>query len=137
MDWRILTAITVLTWGAYTVLLKKAAESFRWQASMLLFVLGYSVFIAAYYLWNSGGTASTLVQKRSILPLVSGALCGVGAVTFFQALAARPGSIVLPLISLYVIVSVVGCILFLREPLTFRVALGTAFAVIAAVLLAK
>ena len=137
MDWRVLTAITVLSWGTYTVILKKVSGQMAWQASMFLFVLGYAVFVGGYYLLDTAGTASTLFQKKSVWPILIGMLCGLGGITFFRALAMAPGSVFLPLVSLSMIISGIGCIVFLKEAVTVRVVLGVIFAGIAVVLLAK
>ena len=137
MDWRVLTAITVLSWGAYSIMLKKISGQMAWQASMFLFVLGYSVFVGGYYLLDTGGTASTLLQKKSLWPILSGMLCGLGGITFFRAIALAPGSIFLPLVSLSMIISGIGCIIFLKEAVSIRIVFGVIFAGIAVVLLAK
>ena len=54
MDWRILVAITVLCWGGYGILLKGAGSRIAWQASMLLFVIAYSVIVGAYCMSQGG-----------------------------------------------------------------------------------
>jgi transporter family protein len=137
MDWRMLTAITVVCWGGYSLILKKASGQIAWQASMFLFVLGYAILVGLYYLLDSGGTFPTLLQKKSIWPFLAGILCAVGGVTFFRAIAMAPGSVFLPLVSLSMIISGIGCLIFFREPVTTRLVVGTIFAAIAVVLLAK
>ena len=137
MDWRILTAITVVSWGAYSVILKRVSGQMAWQASMFLFVLGYSVFVALYYALDSAGTFPALLQRKSLWPLLAGALCGIGGITFFKAIAQAPGSVFLPIVSLSMIISGILCVLLLKEPLTARVIFGTLFAGVAVVLLAR
>ena len=72
------------------------------------------------------------------LAALGGFLNGMGALTSFQALE-RGGkaSIVIPLISLYPLVTIAGAVMFLNESLTARQIFGICFAVVAVCLLAQ
>lgn len=137
MDWRILAAITITTWGAYNVILKAAAGRMAWQASMLVFVVSYSVLVGAFCLMQGGLVRGGLTARAAILPLVAGALCGIGAIAYFKGIVTAPGSLFFPLVALAALVSTVGCIVFLQESLTLRTGIGIACAAAAIVLLAK
>jgi len=138
MDWRILVLVTVLCWGGYNVLLKAAAGRLVWQTSMLWFVIGYAALVAGYcIISNPSLLKDRLTQPAAFWPLLAGLLCGIGAITFFKALPLAPGSILMPLVGLYVLVSAVGCLLLFGEPLTWRVGIGTGCAVTAVILLGQ
>ena len=137
MDWRVMVAITIVTWGGYNVMLKAAAGRIAWQVSMLLFVLSYSVLVGGFCLLQNGVFRAGLMPRAALWPILAGVLCGIGAITYFKGIAAAPGSVFLPLVSLATLVSAVGCLIFLREPVSLRIVLGIAFAVVAIVLLAQ
>jgi len=138
MDWRILTLITILCWGAYNVVLKAVAGRIAWQSSMLWFVIGYGVMVAAYCVTSDPGLLKgRFLNFQACWPLLAGILCGIGAITFFKALPLAPGSVLMPLIGLYVLAAAVGCLVFLREPLTWRVVAGIGCATAAVILLGR
>jgi bacterial/archaeal transporter family protein len=137
MDWRILVAITVLSWGSYNVLLKWAGNQIAWQASMLLFVVAYCLVVGAYCLFQGQLAYPDLVGKKSVVPLVAGVLCAVGAITFFKAVPMAPGSLLMPLVGLYTLVSAIGCLFLFHEPISLRVVTGILCAGMAVVLLGR
>lgn len=136
-DWRVLILITVLSWGGYNVLLKWAGGQLAWQASMLLFVVAYSVAVGAYCAWDGQWTPAELATRKSLVPMLAGAMCAVGAVTFFKALPMASGSLLLPLVGLYPIVAAVGCLVLLQEPVSLRLVAGLFCAAAAVVLLGR
>lgn len=137
-DWRILTAFTVLSWGAYNIILKLIAGKIPWQLSMLMFVIGYAIIVGAYSVLSlySAGIAS-IMKPAAFTAFGAGVVCGLGAVTFFKALPLAPGSVLMPLVGLYVLVAAVGCLIIFREPVSFRVVSGIILAVISIMLLGK
>ena len=138
MNWRILILLTVLSWGGYNVLLKAVAGRLAWQLSMLWFVIGYALMVAGFCLAADPGLIrNRLIQAPAVWPLVAGVLCGVGAIAFFKALPLAPGSVLMPLVGLYVLVSAVGCLILLHEPFTWRMAAGIGCATAAVMLLGK
>jgi bacterial/archaeal transporter family protein len=137
MDWRILIAITVLSWGGYNVLLKGVGERIAWQSSMLLFVISYALAVGLYCAWQGRLTGADFTEKKAFLPLLAGVLCAVGAVAFFRAIPKAPGSLLMPLVGLYPVVAALGCIVFFKEPVSLRVVLGILCAAAAAFLLGR
>jgi drug/metabolite transporter (DMT)-like permease len=135
MDWRVLIAITVGTWGGYNVLLKWAGDKMSFAVSMFLFVLSYSIIVGAYCLCQGGLTAAEVFNRKALVPLAAGVLCAVGAVTFFKALPSAPGGLLMPLVSLYTVVAAVACIILFKEPVNVRVIAGIVCAAAAAFLL--
>jgi drug/metabolite transporter (DMT)-like permease len=137
MDWRILAIITAVSWGAYSIVLKAVSGRLAWQWSMLWFVIGYVAVVAAFCLVQAQSVKDRFWQAPSFWALAAGLLCGVGAITFFKGLPSAPGSVFLPLIGLYVLVSAVGCLIFLHEPFSWRLGLGIICATAAVMLLGK
>ena len=139
MDWRILVGITVLTWGGYNIALKLAAPRLDWRISMFLFVASYAVIVGAYCLLQMHLTPQAIFQKPAWWPLLGGVLCGIGAITYFKAIAVptAPGSVVFPLVGLSTLVSAVACLFIFKEAATARIILGMVFAGAAIVLLTK
>ena len=137
MDWKILVAITVISWGSYNVLLKWAGNQIAWQASMLLFVIAYSLIVGAYCVFQGQLTYADLVGKKSAVPLFAGVLCAVGAIAFFKAIPMAPGSLLIPLVGLYTLVSAIGCLFLFQEPISLRVVVGILCAGTAVVLLGR
>jgi len=86
---------------------------------------------------NAMGQKFKWVEPVTILPVLSGMLCGLGAIAYFKALPLAPGSLLIPIVGLFVIVSAIGSLIFFHEPLTWRVSLGIIFAALAIVLLSK
>jgi bacterial/archaeal transporter family protein len=86
---------------------------------------------------NMFGGKFRLFPAAAWWPLISGIVCGLGAITFFKAIPLAPGSVLMPLVGLFVLVSAVGCLVFLHEPLTWRVVLGIGCATAAVMLLGK
>jgi drug/metabolite transporter (DMT)-like permease len=137
MDWRILIAITVLSWGGYNVILKWVGDRVAWQASMLLFVIAYAVIVGAYCAIQGPLSCADFTPKRSALPLLAGVLCAIGAIAFFKAIPMAPGSLLMPLVGLYTFVSAVGCLVLFQEPVSLRVVAGMVCALAAVVLLGR
>lgn len=135
LDWRLLVLFTVVSWGGYNVMLKAVAGRITWQASMLCFVVGYVAIVTVFLIANSTRSELKLMQAVSMWPLAAGLLCGVGAVAFFKAVPMAKGSVLMPLVGLYVLVSALGCIFALHEPVTPRIIVGIICATAAAVLL--
>jgi drug/metabolite transporter (DMT)-like permease len=137
MDWRILIAITVFCWGGYGILLKGAGSRIAWQASMLLFVVSYSIIVGAYCVTQGQLAMAELVGRGSAWSLAAGVLCAIGAITFFKAIPLAPGSLLMSLVGLNTFVAATGCLLLFREPISLRVVAGMLCAAATVVLLGR
>ena len=136
-DWRILAAFTVISWGGYNIVLKLISNTISWQWSMLLFVVGYVMVMGIYCCLNFSVMNENILKSAGFLALGSGILCGLGSVAFFKALPLVSGSILIPIVGLYILVAAIGCITILNEPVSFRVLTGIVLAVISIMLLGK
>jgi bacterial/archaeal transporter family protein len=137
MDWRVLILLTVLSWGGYNVLLKWAGDQLAWQASMLLFVVAYALVVGVYSIVYGHLSLAHVMGKQAAAPLLAGVLCALGAITFFKAIPMASGSVLMPLVGLYPIVTAIGCIVLLREPVSLRLGIGMLCAGAAVVLLGR
>lgn len=136
-DWRLLVAFTIISWGTYNVVLKRISGKIPWQLSMLFFVAGYSLVAVVYVSLNFSELRHGFFRPVNSMALAAGVLCGFGAVTFFKAIPTAPGSILMPLVGLYVLVAAIGCLFVMKEPVSPRILLGIFFAVISIMLLGK
>lgn len=60
----------------------------------------------------------------------------MGFLYFFNALSKGPATIVIPLTSMYVVISSILAFLFLAEPLSLKKVLGILFAIAAVIMMA-
>ncbi len=137
MDWRILAAISVLTWGGYNFVLKAVSARLAWQVSMAWFLTGYVVIVGTYTAWHLVRGKTRFFQVDSGWSLLAGVLCGLGAMAFFKAITLAPGSTVLPLVGLNIVVAALACLIFLHEPLSARLVAGILCAGAAVILLGR
>jgi drug/metabolite transporter (DMT)-like permease len=137
MNWRILAAITVVCWGTYNIGLKWVSSRLDWRISMFWFVMGYALLVGGFCLMNLFGQKVKFLELSAIWPLACGVLCGIGAITFFKAIPLAPGSLLMPIVGLFVLVSSLGCLIFFKEPITLRVVMGIILATAAIILLSK
>ena len=112
---------------------KMVGDKLDWDSIFILFGL-CSFLIAAF---SSPQSFSILVNKMSWIALLAGISGGLGFLFFYQALEKGSASLVIPISSLYVLVAAVLAVIFLKEPLTLRKALGILFAVLAIILLSQ
>ncbi|MBI3987644.1 MAG: EamA family transporter [Lentisphaerae bacterium] len=137
MSWKILIGVTILCWGAYSIMLKYVADRMAWQVSLLAFVLSYSVIVAAFSLWQMKGQSLEILTPALAWPLLAGGLCGLGGITYFKALPLAPGGLIMPLMGLFIPVAALGCILLFHERLGVREVIGLLCGVASIVLLAR
>jgi len=135
MDWRILVAVVIISWGGYSILLKVAGNHLSPTISMFLFVFGYAVLVGGYCFFSPDMKVNAVFQKPALIALLAGVLCGVGGIAFFKAVPRVPGSILFPLVGLYALVSAVASLLIFKEPFTLKLMLGIVCATAAIILL--
>lgn len=138
MDWRILIGLTVMSWTLYSVILRSVSEKMSWQISMFAFVIGYAVvstLVGGIHMKATGW--QQVVSTPVFVACVCGAICGLGAMAFFKALPLAPGSIVNSLVGMYIPLTAIACLIFLREPVSARTVIGILCAGLAVVLLSR
>ncbi|MGQ9920418.1 MAG: EamA family transporter [Desulfobacca sp.] len=132
-DWFSFALLALLFWGLWGVCSKIAN---MYLPSWAIFIIEVLVYVVV------GGIVWGL--QRFALPwsppglaaAVAAGLCGGGGLFFFlKALASGPASVVVPLTSLYPLITVLVGVTILAEALTLRQLLGIGLAVVAVWLL--
>lgn len=129
--WRFFILAYIVCSGIWSVLAKFASSRLNPSTQTLVAVTTASavVIIATFrgFRWQSSvGMAAALV---------CGVLGGVASIAFYNALRQAPASVVMPLSSLYLVLTVVLSFLFLGERLGLKQYAGILFGLIAIVLL--
>lgn len=137
MSWQVLITVTIVLWGTYGVILKGTTGRLHPMVTMFWFVSGYMICAAIYLAATMGKNWQRAFEHGWFWALVAGAIGGLGAITFFRALPLKAGSVILPLSGLWVIVTAVGCLVFLKEPISPRLIAGLVCAGAAVFLLGK
>jgi transporter family protein len=134
--WLLLSIVALIFWGLSGVTQKLSTNDISFGRSFLWFSLAFalmSVAIAGLVRldWR-------VPPMLILLAALGGLLNGLGALTSFAALE-RGGraSVVIPLISIYPLLSIAGAWLLLGERLTARQLAGVVCALAAAILLAQ
>lgn len=129
-DWRILTLLSILFWGLWGFLSKYVSDKVQWGEILMLLMIG--TFIVAMIT----SPASLLIKLNfySVIALISGISCAFGYYFFYRALVYGQASSVVPISSMYIVVTAVLAIIFMHEPLTAKKLFGILSAVIAIVL---
>ncbi|MEJ5329723.1 MAG: DMT family transporter [Desulfobaccales bacterium] len=133
--WFWLAMGAIFLWGAWGVLGKVAARSLPFQAVYAVGVLGHLATVVTVLLttggrlpWHPAGWAAALG---------AGLCTSVGLLCFYGALARGPAAVVVPLTSLYPVITVLLSRVLLQETLTLRHLAGIALAVAAGWLLSE
>ena len=132
--WLLLSSVALVSWGITGVTQKLSTDNISFERSFLWFTLAFFGQAAVIALvsplrWD--------VQPQIVaLAALGGLLNGLGALTSFAALE-RGGraSVVIPLVSVYPLVTVAGAWIFLGEHLTARQGAGVVCALLAVALL--
>jgi transporter family protein len=124
----------LVLWGVWGVLGKMASKVLPFQMVYVVGVLGHLCTVLAVLaatgfqlVWQPVGWAAALG---------AGLCTSVGLLCFYGALKGGPAAVVVPLTSLYPVVTVLLSRLFLQETLTLRHLTGIALALAAGWLLA-
>ncbi|HVX66936.1 MAG TPA: DMT family transporter [Bryobacteraceae bacterium] len=134
--WLLLSVVAMFFWGITGVTQKLSTNHISFERSFLwfaaaFFLLAAGIMAAVPLSWN---VPAALV----VLAALGGLLNGLGALTSFAALE-RGGkaSVVIPIISLYPLLTIAGAWMFLGESLTGRQIAGVICALGAVVLLSQ
>lgn len=134
--WLLLSSVALVFWGITGVTQKLSTDNISFERSFLWFALAFFAQAAVIALvsplrWD----VPPLIMALAAL---GGLLNGLGALTSFAALE-RGGkaSVVIPLVSVYPLVTVAGAWIFLGEHLTARQAIGVVCALLAVALLSQ
>ncbi len=130
-DWRFFAVISIVSWGFWGLLSKAAISKVEWSA--LLFISGISYVIVA--LVFEPGLIKNLGGVNLTIPVLAGITAATGITFFYRALEKGPATSVIPITSMYILVTTILAVILLNEPLTLKKAAGLVSAVIAIILL--
>jgi len=134
MDYRIYCLITVLAWGVWGFGAKMVAERLPGGGAPLLTGATSVLCIACYVLHRR---SSIPLNRYSAFACVTGGLSALAVLALYKALERGPVSVVIPFTGLYVLVTVVLGLVFLREQVTPSRIAGVLLAALAIFLLSR
>lgn len=135
-NWIVLSSVALFLWGLTGVTQKLSTNNISFQRSFVWF--GAAFFIISALLASAHPLDWHVAPAVVMVAALGGLLNGLGALTSFAALeAGGKASVVIPLISLYPLVTVAGAYLFLGEKLTLHQIAGIVCALIAVALLSQ
>ncbi|NQU05686.1 MAG: EamA family transporter [Calditrichaeota bacterium] len=122
--------LALLFWGLWGFLTKLGAQKVPWQTMLIFFATGTLIIgLLAKPTFSGFG-------MYHLIGLAGGIACAIGFMFFYIAMSRGSASVVIPITSLYVVVTSVMAFIILAEPLTLKKALGIICGVIAVILLA-
>ena len=135
MNWLGFSLMAVGLWGLWGFLSKVAALELPTGAAYLLSISGHLAVVG--YLAATGGLAIPWQPAGLVAALGAGICMAFGLLYFFKALAGGAAGVVVPLTSLYPLITVVLSWTLLHEGFTLRHLAGVALALAAVWLLSK
>ena len=130
-DWRLLILITVFTWGLWGFFAKMASTRLNWQTLCLYVAIAMTAVIA----FSCIGKSTFTFDRSHLIALIAGLFAGIGSLTFYKAIERAPASVVIPISTQYIILTVILSSIFLNEPLLLRRIIGLIFGITAIILL--
>jgi len=134
MNWLILSIITIITWGTMGLLIKLAYQHTNWPQIYIL--TNAIMFASSLLIYISQKPTITMGSQGFNYALIAGIASVIGTIAFYSALQAGKAIIVIPLTSLYPVITVILSYLILHEQITLTKGLGILLALIAIVLVA-
>jgi transporter family protein len=134
-SWLALSLVSLGLWGIWGVFSKVATQHLGPQVAYLIGIFGY-VPVFGILLYETGGNIPWQPWGWAIA-LAAGMSTGFGLFFFFRALSTGNASVVVPLTSLYPVVTVLLSWLFLGENLSPRQWTGLVLAMAAVWLLSE
>lgn len=128
LKWAVLALIS---YSLVAPLIKVATQDI--PPNVALVVANTTLVVAGIAVVALSGESVTpyLTHPKSIYVYAAGLFLAIGILAYYQALAAGPISVVVPIFGLFIVVSSVVGFVVLDEPVTTRKLLGIGFAVLA------
>lgn len=132
MRWLVFSLITLLFWGFGSVLSKITLDHMSWQQlSIISASVGLPIYLLIYLYYRP----SIPVDSPGFYPaLIIGLTMPIALMSNYLALSEGKLSVVVPLISLYPVVTVAVSLFVLSEKITLTQGLGIVFAIVAIIL---
>ena len=132
-SWRLLIVYYIAISGLWGFFLKIISRHLDWKTTMFYVWIG----VSAVYLVFITKKVDFSWSKFHLFAIFTGMLAAMSAMAFYKALSLMPGSLVIPLSSLYVVITVILCLVFLREAVSLRIVSGIILSIISIILLMK
>lgn len=132
-NWKFLMICYILTFGLWGFIIKIVSTKLDWKTTMLyvwmtiFIILMLSYFKKANFGWS----------KFHALAVLAGIAAAIGTIAFYRALPMAPASLIIPLSTQYILVTVLLCVIYLKEPMSLRIIAGIACSIAAIVLLSR
>lgn len=132
-NWKFLMVCYVILFGVWGFLLKIVSSRLDWK-------------VALFYVWITVFVTMMIFCFRSmdfgwsryhLLAVFAGIIAAFGTMAFYKALTLAPATLIIPVSAQYILVTVVLCVIFLREPISLRIIAGIACSISAILLLSK
>ncbi len=133
MNWLLLSAITIVTWGIMGLIIKLAYQHTNWPQIYIL--TNTIMFTSSLFIYVSQKPTINVGSQGFNYALIAGIVSVIGTIAFYSALQAGKAIIVIPLTSLYPVITVILSYLILHEEITLTKGLGIILALIAIVLI--
>lgn len=130
-NWRVLIGIYILLAGVWGVLIKAASDRLEPFTTAFIALSSCWLTVTLFSAWRLNLDSGLGVLTAALC----GVLAGVSAIAFYGALKLAPASVIIPVSSLYIIVTIVLSIVFLGEVLTLKRLAGIVFGLAAIILL--
>lgn len=134
MNWLLLTIVTIVSWGFVGFFIKLASKYSNWAeiyivSNAVIFGVSLLVYVSQKPSLNVGSLGFNYA-------LAAGVVSSLSVITFYLAVQGGKAIVVIPLTSLYPVVTIALSYLFLREGISFTKGLGIVLALVALVLVA-
>lgn len=133
-NWRALVGASVLFFGLWGFLAKLASRSMPWSTMTLVIVTVNFAIMAATVL---RAAPKAFTRPGVFFAAAAGVCAALGSLAHYRSLSLAPASLVIPMSSLYVMVTVVLSIALLGEPLTPRIGMGILLGIVSLTLLSS
>ena len=134
MNWVVLCIVTIISWGLWGLFNKFALNNLHWTE--VYFASNLALFVASVLIWASQKPSISVGSAGFNYAIVAGVMMALGAVAFYVALQTGKAMVVVPLTSLYPVVTIMLSYLILHEQISLTKGLGIVLAVVALVLMA-
>ena len=137
MDYRLLSVLALLCWGAWGFLGKILSRDTPIGALVLWTNLGGLLPIIVYVASQAKHGLGITGRGACVMALIAGFLGTAASIFFYLALKGGPTSVVVPLSGMYIVVPAILGLVFLHEAVTVQHVAGIACACVAVFLLSR
>jgi len=132
MNWLVLSIMTIVSWGFMGLILKIASKYADWPQTYL--IANGVVFAAAVLLYITHKPSIVVGSPGFNYALIAGFASSLANIGFYSALQGGKAILVIPLTSLYPVITIVLSYLILHEEITLTKGIGILLALLAIVL---